>query len=141
MNRIIVLLGTVLMFTAWLDCDQAWAAGCKQWYGYLIDRQCAESVEKDTKPKAFVLHHTKDCALMSNCQAKGYALFVDGKWYDLDKRGNELAIQVLQGSRKEHGFYVQVTAVLQGKMLKVNSLQESKEPTINSVEKERNGTD
>jgi uncharacterized protein YxeA len=142
MNKLHVLLGTIPMLTAWSVGLEGLAAGQKQWQGYLIDRQCAESVKGDSDSKAFVLHHTKDCALMPNCRATGYALFVDNKWYELDKRGNELAVKVLTASKKKRGFYVRVTGTAQGKVLKVESIKESEEPKPNNgAEKKRHGTD
>lgn len=144
MNKLNVLLGTgtVLTMAAWSLDLQGLAAGQTHWQGYLIDRQCAESVRDDSDPKAYVLHHTKDCALMPNCRAKGYALFVDGKWYDLDKRGNELAVKILTASKKKRGFYVRVTAAVQGKLMKVESMKETEEPKPNTgAEKSKHGTD
>lgn len=106
-----------------------------------MDRQCADSIRQDSDPIMFIKHHTKDCALMPNCRRKGYSLYVpDGKWYELDKKGNELAVKILTASKKKSGFYVRVTAVAQGKLLKVESMKESAESN-NSAEKRRHGTD
>lgn len=140
MNKL--LLGSIPVLAAWSVGFEGLAAGQTHWQGYLIDRQCAESIREDSNAKAFVLLHTKDCALMPNCKAKGYALFMDGKWYELDKRGTELAVKILTASKKERGFYVRITGAVQGKLLQVESIKESEAPKLNTgVEKKKHGTD
>ncbi|HIA52557.1 MAG TPA: hypothetical protein EYN91_10775 [Candidatus Melainabacteria bacterium] len=37
--------------------------------GYLVDKQCANSVREDSDPVDFIKHHTKDCSLMINCRS------------------------------------------------------------------------
>lgn len=138
MNRFQVLFA----FSVWICGFDALAASESQWQGYLLDRQCAEHVRDDSDPKSFILHHTKDCALMPNCRAKGYALFVSGKWYELDTHGNELAVKLLLASKKKRGFYVRVSGSAQGNLLKVETMRESEEPKPSkSAEKDKNGTD
>lgn len=142
MNRLMLMV--LFAVAIWiLSCgSDALAADKSQWQGYLLDRQCAEHVRDDSDPKTFILHHTKDCALMPNCRAKGYSLFVDGKWYEFDKRGNELAVKLLKDSKKKRGFYVCVTGVAQGKLLKVQSMKEWQESKPNNnAEKEKDGND
>lgn len=112
------------------------------WRGYIVDRQCADSVREDSDPRSFIQHHTKDCALMPNCRAKGYSLYADGKWFDFDKRGNQLAIQLLQRSKRKSGFYVDVTGSAQGKVLRVENIKEIAEPKVDSQPGDKkNGTD
>jgi hypothetical protein len=141
MNKLQLLLGTILVLTARSFDLEGKAAEQRQWTGYLIDRQCAESVRHDSDPKDFVLHHTKDCALMPNCRAKGYALFADEKFFELDQQGNELAAKVLMASKKKRGFYARIAGEAQGKLLKVESITESEEPKpIKGAEKNKPGT-
>ncbi len=108
-----------------------------KWQGYLVDRQCAESVKEDNDPKLFIENHTKDCALMPNCKAKGYSIYVgyagNSKWFDLDKKGNELAVKLLQASKRRSGFYVEVTGTEQNKVLKTQSIKEIDEPKSTST--------
>ena len=140
MNNIRVVLQMVAMLVVWLLGLNSWAGDQSNWQGYLIDRQCAESVREDSDPLTFVLHHKKDCALMPNCQAKGYSLFADGKWYDLDKRGNELAVKLLKASKKMRAFYVRIYGMKQGNVLKVQSMKESEAPKAkDGAEKENHG--
>lgn len=140
MNKFQIVLGIAVVILATGFIDVVAAGGC-QWQGYLLDRQCADSIREDSDPKTFILHHTKNCALMPNCRAKGYALFVDGKWYEFDKRGNELAVKLLKASKKERGFYVCVAGTAQGKVLKVQSMKEGVEPKSNETEREKDGND
>lgn len=102
-----------------------------KWQGYLVDRQCADSVREDSDPKTFIHHHTKDCALMPNCRAKGYSVYVtpaENKWLDLDKKGNELAVKLLKSSKRRSGFYVEITGTQQNKVLKTQTIKEIDEP-------------
>ncbi|MBA3991949.1 MAG: hypothetical protein C0469_00385 [Cyanobacteria bacterium DS2.3.42] len=103
-------------------------AAPSRWQGYLIDRQCADSVREDSDPKVFIQHHTKDCALMPNCRAKGYTLYSKHKWLNLDKRGSEIAVEVLKASKRKSGFYVEVTGTLDKELLKTASIKEIDEP-------------
>lgn len=98
------------------------------WTGYLLDKQCAESVIEDSNPISFIQHHTKDCALMQNCRAAGYGLYSKRSWYNLDKHGNQLAIKTLQASKRNSGFYVQIIGEQHGKTLQVKSMKEIDEP-------------
>jgi hypothetical protein len=110
----------------------AFSAALNKWQGYLLDRQCADSVREDADPKVFIQHHTKDCALMPNCRAKGYSVYVASaetdKWLDLDKKGNAMAVKLLKASKRRSGFYVEITGIRQDKVLKTQSIKEIDEP-------------
>jgi len=112
----------------------AFSAAASKWQGYLLDRQCADSVREDAEPKVFIQHHTKDCALMPNCRAKGYSVYVastdNDKWFDLDNKGNDLAVKLLKASKRRSGFYVEVTGTRQDKVLKTQSIKEIEEPKV-----------
>ena len=128
MSRFVIVLLTtltVLLETSYAGAD---AAEVRKWQGYLIDRQCADSVREDSDPKVFIQHHTKDCALMPNCRAKGYTLYSTHKWLNLDKRGGEIAVKVLKGSKRKSGFYVEVTGTFDKELLKTASIKEIDEP-------------
>lgn len=122
---LMVLLLSISMLAGWTD---GFCAGQEKWRGYMVDRQCADSVREDSDPKAFLQHHTKDCALMPNCRARGYSLYADGNWFDFDKAGNERAVKVLRASKRKSGFFVEVAGTAQGKVLKVGSIKEIEEP-------------
>ena len=102
-----------------------------KWQGYLVDLGCADSVREDSDPTTFVQNHTKDCALMANCRAKGYSIYVTSpecKWFDLDKKGNELALKLLKASKRRIGFYVEVTGTQKKQVLKAQNILEIDEP-------------
>jgi hypothetical protein len=126
-----------IVVSAWLivnvaSATPALSGEAGKWCGYLIDRQCADSVKEDNDPKAFIEHHTKDCVLMVNCTVKGFAIYVtpkaEAKWLDLDKKGNELAAKLLKSSKRKRGFYVEVTGKQENTVLKTQTIKEIDEP-------------
>ena len=57
------------------------------WSGTIIDNHCAQGHKTDLA--VFIQTHTKDCALMKNCEASGYSLYTaDGKLVSFTKKGN-----------------------------------------------------
>lgn len=121
----LVILLAVSLLGGWAN---VWAADKTKWRGYLVDRNCAESVKEDSNPESFLEHHTKDCALMPNCRAKGYVIYSDHQWLSLDKRGNGLAVSLLRASKRKSGFYVEVSGARKGDAVKVQSIKEINEP-------------
>ena len=97
--------------------------------GYLLDKQCSDSVRQDSDPRDFIKHHTRDCCLMLNCQRKGYCLFTDGNWLTLDSTGNKLAVTTLRRSKKTSALYVRIQGVVSSGLLKVSSITEIEEPS------------
>lgn len=112
-----------------LSC-QLWflSSDCKEmathFRGYLLDKQCSESVRDDALAEEFIKNHTKDCCLMENCRRNGYGLYVKPNWYNLDAQGNKIAVRLLRQSKREHSFLVQVEGSLKGGVLKVESIKE-----------------
>jgi hypothetical protein len=90
--------------------------------GYLYDRHCADNL----KSQGFAPddHHTKECALNENCSRDGYAVYCKGKWYRLDKKGNELARRLLQTTKTPEGHFVIVSGTLEKEQLKVTTIKE-----------------
>ena len=129
-----VLLGA----TALVASIQAGYTSDTTWQGYVVDKQCADSVRKDHDPTMFIQHHTKDCALMANCRLRGYAVYSKGSWLDLDKRGNELAIQLIKRSKRQSGFYVEIVGMSRQSTLSVKSMKEMKYPPKPHAESEEN---
>jgi len=127
MSRFVIVLLTVNILLETYSAG-AEAAEVRNWQGYLLDRQCADSVKEDSDRNVFIQHHTKDCALMPNCRAKGYTLYSKHRWLNLDKRGSEMAVKVLKVSKRKSGFYVEVTGTLDKEMLKTASIKEIDEP-------------
>lgn len=124
----IVFWGLLLFATLVFFSNRAFAQSAAKWQGYVIDRQCAESVKEDSDPRSFIRQHSKDCSLMPTCRVLGYSLYCDRKWLDLDKKGNELTIKLLKASKKKNGIYVEVVGSAQDKVLKVQGMKEIDEP-------------
>lgn len=108
-------------------CQLPCHAGQESISGYLIDQNCARALKDDSGALNFVRHHTRNCALLPSCRAKGYALFSDGKWFDLDLDGSKLAERIIRASKRERGFHVSVKGEVKGKIIKVERIIELKE--------------
>ncbi len=67
--------------------------------GILIDKHCQAKVMAGGQAKAQA--HTRECALMPDCMAAGYAVVTPaGKVISLDAAGNKLAVKSLQASNR-----------------------------------------
>lgn len=130
MSRFVIVLLTLIVLLETSFAGGAEAGEVRKWQGYLIDRQCADTVREDSHPEDFIKHHTKDCALMTNCRRKGYSLYAKPNWFDFDKHGSKLAIKVLQKSKRKDSFYVQVEGSTQAGILRVKEIVEIPEPVV-----------
>ncbi len=81
-----------------------------RWQGYLIDRECAGGIKSN--PNLALKKHSKACALKAKRRAKGYCLFINEHWADLNAAGNALAVKVLRASKRKNGCFVEVVGVL-----------------------------
>lgn len=104
------------------------AAGCAcvvsaaEFEGILMDKMCSMKAEKEGQKAAQM--HTRDCALMPDCQKSGYGVFTaDGKFLALDEAGNTQAVQALKASKKKDNLRVKVSGELQGDTIKVSTLK------------------
>ncbi|MDD5686883.1 MAG: hypothetical protein PHE88_03505 [Elusimicrobia bacterium] len=88
--------------------------------GIVIDNMCATS-NKD-KLGDFVKTHTKECALMANCQASGYSLYTaDGQLIGFDKESNPKIVKFLKN--KNSKLQVVLKAKKDGDMLHLVSIK------------------
>jgi len=96
--------------------------------GYLVDRACAMKMEKAGPKKAMekAKNHTKDCALQDACKASGYGLMSHGKFIKFDKKGDKLAAEYLDRTKKENDLWVDVRGWMDGKVMKVQSIRDVK---------------
>jgi hypothetical protein len=117
-----LLVFLLLALTASPGTFQAFAAEQKLWRGYVVDRQCADSVRDDSDPVSFIKQHTKDCSVM--CKSKNFTLYSSSKWFDFDPKGDKLALKVLQSTKKQRGILVEVTGTLKNKTLLVQTMKE-----------------
>lgn len=104
-------------------CSACFAADSK-WAGFLVDRSCANNCKAQGYGEEFLRSHKKECALNENCSREGYTLFSKGQWYPLDKRGSELAKQLIQSSATKEGHYVVVSGSAEKGQLKVTTIKE-----------------
>jgi hypothetical protein len=103
--------------------------GSSQFSGYLIDRACAEALKHDSKDiDSKVVHHTTTCALSTDCSEAGYSLYSNGKFIDLDSKGNELAKKYFQTSKRKEGHYVTITGDLKSALIRASDIKETSPP-------------
>jgi hypothetical protein len=113
----------------------------RSYNGYLIDRQCADAVRHDSDPRSFIQHHTKNCMLMTTCQSKGFCIYSEGTWYDLDLKGNVLASKLIKASKRKSGFYVRVKGTAtKTKVLNVSTIVETEQSTRRHAADKKDGT-
>jgi hypothetical protein len=92
--------------------------------GYVVDKACSAGRAKAADPMAAAAGHTRGCALMERCVASGYGIFADGKYYEFDQKGNELAKAMFEKSTKDKGIKATVTGTLKDSHLTVEKLAE-----------------
>jgi len=97
--------------------------------GYLIDRACAEGLKHESKNvDSLVQHHTTTCALSADCSEAGYSLYKDGKFVDLDSKGNVLAKTYFQTSKRKEGHYVNITGDMKRDVIAATDIKEAAPP-------------
>lgn len=90
--------------------------------GVLVDRHCAAKVAQEGQKAAQA--HTRECALMPDCLAAGYAVYTaDNKLLILDAAGNKSAEAALRASQKKNDLRVQVSGQVTGDNIKVAALK------------------
>jgi len=89
--------------------------------GLLMDNMCSAMAQKKGYDAA--KGHTKECALMDNCKASGFAVVTpDGKVIKLDAKGNQMAIKALEGTSKTDNLTVKVEGSVSGDSIAVSGL-------------------
>jgi hypothetical protein len=109
----------------------ATAASAAQIQGILMDQMCSSKAEVHivAGPRLeggmiVAEAHTRQCALMPECQKSGYGLFTyENKFLKFDEAGSRKALAMLRASKKEDDLKVEVTGEIQGDMIKVASLK------------------
>ena len=93
--------------------------------GYVVDKACSAGAAKKADPMAAAAGHSKKCALMEPCIKSGYGVFSDGKFYEFDAKGNELAKGLLDNTSKDKGIKVKVEGKVSGSQIAVASISET----------------
>ncbi len=96
--------------------------------GYLVDVACGTKMSKLDAKKAEdkAMGHSKDCALQDGCKSSGYGILSMGKLIKFDEKGNKLASEYFDKTKKEKGFWVEVKGTMDGDMMKVESIKDAK---------------
>jgi hypothetical protein len=92
--------------------------------GPIVDKACSARFTKASDPQTASAAHTRKCALMENCSKSGYGVFADGKYYEFDEKGNELAKTKIEASKKDSGAKYKVEGSVDGSKLMVKSISE-----------------
>jgi len=99
--------------------------------GVLIDKMCSYKAETRIVPGPrleggiiAIFPHTRECALMPECQKSGYGIFTyDQKFLPFDEAGNEKALAYFKEAKKKSDFRVEVAGQIDGEVLKIVSIK------------------
>jgi len=99
--------------------------------GVLIDKMCSYKAETRIVPGPrlaggiiTIYPHTRQCALMPDCQKSGYGVFTyDQKFLPFDEGGNQKALAYFKQAKQDDDFRVEVAGQIQGEVLKVASIK------------------
>lgn len=101
------------------------AASAAEVEGVLMDKMCSMKAQKEGQAAAAM--HTRDCALMPDCEKSGYGVYTkDNRYLMFDAAGNEQAAKALRASTKKDNLTVKVKGDVEGDTLKVASLKLAK---------------
>jgi hypothetical protein len=96
------------------------SASASSWTGYVVDKMCKTDVPY-TKGKG----HTKECLLAEDCISTGFGLATaDGKWTAFDKKGSDMAANLIKTSKKTKDFLVVVSGKMKGSTIEVTSIKD-----------------
>lgn len=113
-----------------LLASMAGAAAAADVKGVLMDQKC--SGKADVRVLSTGIEggmivaeaHTRECALMPACEKSGYGLYTsDNKFLTFDVAGNRKALAALKMSKKLDDLEVEVTGVVKGDTIKVQTLK------------------
>jgi hypothetical protein len=97
------------------------------WTGFLVDRACAATIKNDGGNVVDkVKKHTRHCNMEPSCCEAGYSLLVGDTWYDLDAKGNSMALEMLKKSKIEKANRVKVQGIFKRSEIKVSTIVEAK---------------
>jgi hypothetical protein len=121
----------MLLCAPLLVAGLAGVASAAQVEGILIDAMCSSKAEVHivSGPRLeggmiVAEAHTRQCALMPECEKSGYGVFTyDNKYLKFDPAGSRKALALLRATKKEDNLKVEVTGDIQGDMIKVASVK------------------
>lgn len=129
MIRLVRNLGFIVV-SVWFVSSAADTSETKV-QGVLIDKKCSYKGETRIVPGPrleggiiAIYPHTKQCALMPECQKSGYGVFTyDQKFLPFDEAGSQKALAYLKQAKQEDDFRVEVAGQMQGDVFKVVSIK------------------
>ena len=124
MRRILISLAAVSIISAALVVLVSAQDKAVTLTGSIVDKSCSARHAKAPDPMVAAAGHTKKCALMPNCTASGFGVFADGKFYEFDAKGNDLAKAKLEASKKDAGAKFKVEGTVTDTKLTVKSITE-----------------
>lgn len=96
------------------------SASSSSWTGYIVDKMCKTDV-----PYTKGAGHTKECLLAEDCISTGFGLATaDGKWIAFDKKGSDMAANLIKTSKKSKDFLVVVNGKMKGSTIEVASIKD-----------------
>jgi len=105
----------------------------RSWIGYLVDCKTEKTISNKSDVRGQLSQYSRERALADVARTSGYALFANGKFYDLDSSGNTLAQQSIEKSVKKSGFYVMVKGTRKHKHIQVSSISDASDLPANST--------
>jgi hypothetical protein len=94
--------------------------------GVIVDKACATGkvAKQGGDLQTAAANESRGCILMESCRKSGLGLYSDGKYYEFDAKGNELAKAALEKSKKDKGAKFKVTGKVTGDKMAVESISE-----------------
>lgn len=128
MIRLVRNFGLIVV-SVWLVSAAAETSETKV-QGVLIDKMCSYKAETRIVPGLLaggiitIYPHTRQCALMPECQKSGYGVFTyDQKFLPFDEAGNQKALAYFKQAKHEDDFRVEVAGQNQDEVFKVASIK------------------
>jgi hypothetical protein len=121
-----------LLIVVALPYSFAMVAQAEEIKGILMDQMCSGKADLRISGATGTLvggrivaeAHTRECALMPECQKSGYGVYTqDNKFLKFDEGGNRKALAAIKASSKLDDFEVEVTGEVKGDSIKVVSLK------------------
>jgi hypothetical protein len=94
--------------------------------GVIVDKNCATGkvAKQGGDLQTAAANESRGCILMDSCLKSGLGLYAGGKYYQFDKKGNELAKAALEKSKKDKGANFKVTGKVTGNTIEVSAIEE-----------------
>lgn len=120
------------LLAAGAACVYTAAASAEDIKGVLMDEKCSGTADLRISGSSGLLvggrivaeAHTRECALMPECQKSGYGVYTsDNKFLKFDEAGNKKALAAIKASTKLDDLEVEVTGEVKGDTIKVATLK------------------